>query len=137
MWDELKHIKSGTNELREFGLTIGAILVILGDIALWNGKAIALYLCIAGLALILPGLLAPRVLKPIQKLWMALGLVLGFFVNRIVLAVLFYGVMTPIGLCAKLFGKDLLDARIDKKKYSYWISRSAAARPKKDYENQY
>jgi hypothetical protein len=68
---------------------------------------------------------------------MGLGIVLGFFVSRIILSIIFFGVITPIGLLMKLFGKDILDERIEKGKASYWHQRPDARRPKTSYENQY
>ena len=139
MVEELRHIKSGMRELREFGVVIGAILVVFADVAMFRGKAFGPYVLGIGIAFVLLGLLAPGALKPLQKIWMGLGLVLGFFVSRIILAIIFFGVITPIGLLMKLSGKDILDKRMDKGKASYWLPRADAkqARPKASYENQY
>jgi len=137
MLDELRGIKSGPRELREFGVTIGAVLIVIGDIAMARGRASWPCLLSAGLLFAALGLLRPAVLKPFQKAWMALGIVIGFFVSRIILSALFYGVITPIGLMMKLFGKDILDQRIDKDRSSYWLARPVAVKPKESYENQY
>lgn len=137
MLEEIRSIKSGKGQLREFGATMGAVLVVIGDIALLRGRPLAPYLLGAGALFLGLGMAVPSVLKPFQKAWMALGIVLGFFMSRVVLAVLFYGVMTPTGLLMKLFGKDILDQRIDKTKASYWHVRAAPARPRESYENQY
>jgi hypothetical protein len=137
MWNEFKEIKSGKKQLREFGLTIGIILVILGGIAVWRGKCAGIPLLTLGTVLIVLGLGAPEVLKVPQKLWMALAVVIGFFMSRLVLAVLFYAVITPIGIIMKLFGKDVLDERINKGAASYWTERPAGEKSKESYENQY
>jgi hypothetical protein len=137
MLDELKNIKSGAKELREFGITIGAILIILGCVAAWRVKPSWPYLLTAGAVFALLGLAVPSVLKGPQKAWMALGVVLGFFVSRIVLAALFYGIITPIGLGMRLFGRDILDQRIEKGRSSYWHERVPAPKPNESYENQY
>jgi hypothetical protein len=137
MLDDLRHIKSATPELREFGATMAAILIVLGDIALLRGRAIALYLVGSGAALGVLGLAAPAVLRPLQKVWMGLGIVLGFFVSRVILSILFYIIITPIGLMMKLAGKDLLDERIDERRASYWRNRALEVRSKESYENQY
>jgi len=137
MRDEFKTIKSGKKELREFGLTIGAILVILGVVALLRAKAAYPYLLLAGFLLAALGLTIPQVLKPLQKAWMAFSIVLGFVMSRAVLAIVFYAVMTPIGLATKVFGKDILDERIDRKEVSYWKKRSEPIKEKTSYENQY
>ncbi len=137
MFEDLKNIKSGMRELREFGVVIGAILIVFADVAMLRGKAFGPYVLGIGLVFALLGLMLPAVLKPLQKVWMGLGLVLGFFVSRIILSIIFFGVITPIGLLMKLSGKDILDERIDKSKPSYWHQRPDAARPKASYENQY
>lgn len=137
MIEDIRAIKSTKKELREFGLTIGGILVILGALALWRGKCAYPYLLGAGLLLIVPALILPGVLKPLQKTWMAFGIFLGFFTSRIVLAVLFYLCMTPISFILKISGKDILGEHIDKKKRSYWIECDTAKKDKQSYENQY
>ena len=137
MWDEIKAIKSDKKTLREFGLTIGAILVILGGVALWRGRGAYVYLITAGILSIVLGAAMPRALKPPQKIWMALGVVLGFFVSRVILGTLFYLVITPINMVIRLLRKDILDQRIDKKAVSYWKNRDEAVKPKSSYENQY
>lgn len=137
MWNELKEIKSDKKQLREFGLTIGIILVILGGIAVWRGKCTGTILLTIGSVLIVLGLGAPELLKVPQKLWMALAVVIGFFMSRLILVILFYTVITPIGIIVKLLGKDVLNERIDKKAASYWIKRPSEAKAEGSYENQY
>jgi hypothetical protein len=137
MFEDLRHIKSGMRELREFGVVIGAILIVFADVAMLRGKAFGPYALGAGLILFALGLTFPAILKPLQKVWMGLGIVLGFFVSRIVLSFLFFGIITPIGLLMKLSGKDILNERIDKSKASYWHERPVAAKPRASYENQY
>ncbi|MFA4982312.1 MAG: SxtJ family membrane protein [Candidatus Omnitrophota bacterium] len=137
MFEEFMRIKSGRKELREFGLTIGIILVILGGVALWRGKGTYPYLFTAGALFIIPGFILPGILKPLQKAWMGFAIVLGFFMSRLVLTIVFYGVVTPIGLITRISGKDILDEKMDKSKASYWIARSGQARPKEYYEKQF
>jgi hypothetical protein len=138
MFEDIKNIKSGKKELREFGLTIGVILLILGGVVFWRGRReITPYLFTTSAVFIILGLILPAVLKPIQKIWMGLALIIGFFVSRIILFVLFYAVLTPMGLITRLLGKDILDQRIDKTRASYWSDRGPAAGNKESYENQY
>ena len=137
MFEEIKDIKSGKKELREFGLTIGIILVILGLVALWRGKATFPYFLGVGAVFITLGIFLPGPLKRLQKIWMGFSIILGFFMSRIVLTALFYVGITPIGIIMRIFGKDLLDEKIDKSCSSYWHDRSAEIKDKKSYENQY
>lgn len=137
MLDELKNIKSTKKELREFGLTVGSILVILGCVALWRSKGVYPYFLSAGITLVGLGLAAPGILLPLQKAWMALAVIIGFFMSRLVLTVLFYAVITPISLAMRIFGKDILDQRIDKSRPSYWTARDAQPKTKESYEQQF
>ena len=137
MIDDLKKIKSGSKELKEFGVVVGAVFIVLGDLALMRGRTIAPYLLGFGAALFFLGVFRPAVLKPLQKAWMALAVVIGFFMSRLILSLLFYAVITPIGLMMKIFGKDILDERIDMSKASYWHPRPSAPKRKESYENQY
>jgi len=137
MLEELKEIKSTKKELREFGLTIGIFFLILGGIALWRGKDIYLYfLIIAGFFLI-SGIYFYSILRPLQRVWMSLAVIMGFFMSRVILTILFYLVITPLGLIAKLFGKDILDEKIDKNAGSYWQIRGDGQKPKEAYEKQF
>ena len=136
-FEEIKDIKSGKKQLREFGLTIGIILAILGAIALWRDKPIAIPLLVTAGAFIGFGLGFPKPLKPIHKIWMSFSIIIGFFVSRLILSVLFYAVLTPIGLIMRIFGKDILDQRIDKNKHSYWQEVKDGIKSRESYENQY
>jgi len=125
MLQELRSIKSGKKEIREFALTVGIIyLAIISWAAFMKGK-VAL------------GFLLPALLKPLQKVWMGFSVIVGFFMSRLILSVLFYLVITPLSIITKLLGKDLLDERIDKHAATYWHDRDQAERPKESYENQY
>ena len=80
---------------------------------------------------------APLLLKPVYIFWMRLAFALGWVNTRIILAVMFYLVLTPIGLTMRLFGKDLLDRKIEKAKESYWIARDKKDFSPADYERQF
>ncbi|MFA5146651.1 MAG: SxtJ family membrane protein [Candidatus Omnitrophota bacterium] len=137
IWDEIKAIRSGKKELREFGFTFAVIFAILGGIVLWRGKGSWPYLFTAAVLFGIPAAALPAVLLPLQKAWMAFSVVIGFFMSRLVLALLFYGVVTPIGLLMRLTGKDILDERIDRGKGSYWQDRPPAAKDRASYEKQF
>lgn len=137
MLEDIKNIKSGKKELREFGLTIGVILVILGALALWRQRSTYPYLLIMGAIFVMLGLIKSGILKPLQKIWMGVAVVVGFFVSRIILFILFYAVLTPSGIITRILGKDILDQKIDKNCASYWKEASGQTKDRKSYENQY
>ncbi len=120
---ELKNINSSKKKLREFGLLIGSIFLVAAVVLFYYGKDSFYYFSIVGLVLIIPAIFYPKILLPLHKVWMAISVILGYFSTRLILGILFYLVITPMGLIAKLFGKDFLDRKIDNDKESYWIKR--------------
>ncbi len=135
--EEIKNIKSGKSDLRKFGITIGIVLGILGGLLWWRGKDTYSYFLILSVAFILCGLALPTLLKPLQKAWMTLAVIMGWFMTRVILSILFYFVFTPIGLIPRLLGKQFIDLRIDNSKESYWIYRKPKEFNKSDYEKQF
>ena len=72
-------------------------------------------------------MLTPGWLTPLNRAWMGLALLLSRVVNPVIMALLFYGVFTPMGLVMKLFGQDLLSLKRDASATSYWIDRRGKA----------
>ena len=64
-----------------------------------------------------------KLLTPLNKLWFKFGMILGAIVAPVVMGVVFFLVITPIGLFMKIIGKDLLKKKYDKKKNTYWINK--------------
>ena len=88
--------------------------------------------------LVVLGTVAPRVLRLIYVGWMSLAFFLGFVVSNILLTLFFYVVVTPIGLIARLAGKDFLNRKLDAQTESYWIIRDRSMpEQKKNYEQQF
>jgi len=134
---EIRDIKSSPKELREFGVTIGAVLLLIAAFAFWRGRPSGPYFAALGIVFIGLGLVMPRALFALQKVWMALAVVMGFFMSRIILTALFFLVITPIGVIMRLLGRDLLDEKIDKNSSTYWQRRSGEAKTIENYWNQY
>lgn len=135
--EEIRNIKSRRKELRKFGITFGIFLGLLGGWFLWRDKEHYSYILILSVAFLLLGLVVPIVLKPVYKVWMTLAVLLGWLMTRVILSVLFYLVVTPIGLLGRLFGKDFLDLKFDRNTDSYWILRKESKFQRKNYENQF
>ncbi len=135
--DEIKNIKSGKKHLREFGFTVGTVFGLIGLFLLWKGREHYVSFIAISILLILTGLLLPTALKPIQKIWMAIALVIGFIMTRVILFFLFYFILTPIAILARLSGKESLSLKLDKKAQTYWISRKQEKRTKVSYEKQF
>jgi len=135
---DLKELRTGTAELRKFGLLVGAVFCLIG---LWlgiRGRPAHPWFWTPGALLIVLGAAWPASLKQVYIAWMALAMALGFIVSHVILAVFFYAVITPIGLVARLAGKDFLGLKLDRGANSYWIARDRE-KPKTptEYENQF
>lgn len=126
---ELKKLKQNRSTLRNFGLTMAVALALIGVAMRLAGHHPPRAFWAWGLAagFLLLGLVAPRALKEIHRVWMGLAFVLGWFVSRIILSVIFFGIITPIGIVMKLAGKDILSEKIDRNASTYWIPRDPAA----------
>ncbi len=135
--EEIKNIKSTQKDLRKFGITVGTVLAALAVVFYFLGRSYYIYFGIAGLVLILVGLLIPLILKPLNKIWMSLAIVLGWLSSRIILIIVFYLVLTPISLIAKISGKKFLDLKYKAEVDSYWIKRDIKKPDNTSYEKQY
>ncbi len=135
--EEIKNIKSEKRDLRSFGITIGIVLGLIGGLLLWKEKDTYIIFIILSGVLILFGLVLPALLRPLQKAWMTFAVVLGWFMTRMILSVLFYIVFTFIGLLAKLFGKKFLNLKIDSSEKSYWVYRKSKPFDPENYEKQF
>jgi hypothetical protein len=109
---------------RKFGLTLGIILALIAVLKLVERSDWGIIWGVLAVALIGCGLLRPSLLSLPNTLWLKLGLLLHRIVNPIIMAVLFFGTILPIGLLMRAFGKDPLRLRLDKAADSYWLPRS-------------
>jgi membrane-bound ClpP family serine protease len=135
--EEIKNIKESKKDLRKFGLTVGIVLLAIAGLLLWKGKASYPVFGIIGGLLVIAGLLFPIILRPLNKVWMTLAILMGWVMTRVILTILFFIVLTPLKFLAKLFGKDFLDLKIDKARDSYWEVREKKEIKPIDYEKQF
>lgn len=114
--------ETGSN--RSFGLVFTAFLSMVGVMPLLHGQPARIWALGAALFFLIAALLAPRVLALPNRAWMQFGLLLGRIVSPVALSILYYGVVTPIGLCMRLMHKDPLRLKFDPAATSYWIDRT-------------
>ena len=114
-------IKIGSN--RNFGLVFFFVFLIVGFWPLLNGEVPKIWSLIIAVIFLILGLMNSKILTPLKILWFKFGLFLGGIVSPIVMGIVFFFVITPIGLFMKLIGKDLLNNKLDNNKKSYWIIR--------------
>lgn len=134
--EEIRAIRSSRRDLRNFGLVVGTGFIIIGALMLWKEKGLWPWFGGTGLLLILLGTAAPSLLKPLQKAWMTLAVIMGWFMTRLILSILFFCVLMPIGLGGRLFGKKFL-APPPVNSGSYWVVRDRADEDPKRLENQF
>ncbi len=123
---------------REFGLIVGGVFALLGGWWIYRGKlaTIAPILLAIGVLLVILGLIFPRALIYPNKLWMLLAAGLGFISTRIILGIVFFLMVTPIGLVKRMFGWDPLSRR-GESRASYWRPYSERQRNPRHYEKMF
>lgn len=137
IYEELKNIKESKKDLRKFGVTVGLVLIIIAFLLYWKQNEIYLYFGWIGLSLTFAGLAVPNLLKPINKIWMTFAILMGWVMTRVILIILFFVILTPIGILSKIFRKDFLKLKKDELKESYWEVREKTKLSPEDYEKQF
>jgi hypothetical protein len=131
-------VKRSYRAEREFGLVVGGVFVLLSLWWLYRGKfagVVQVTLPLGGL-LVLLGLIFPRALYYPQRAWMALAEILSFVMTRVILAFVFFVVLTPIGLIKRAMGWDPLHRRATGKE-TYWRAYSERQRNAHHYEKMF
>ena len=123
---------------REFGLIVGGIFVLLGSWWVYRGKffEVASVALVVGTLLVGFGLLFPRALVYPNKAWMMLAEVLSYVMTRVILGIVFFLIVTPIGVTKRLMGWDPLSRR-SARGSSYWKDYPERQRDTRHYEKMY
>lgn len=141
---ELKALELSKKKLRSFGLLVGGVFLLISawiffsqrnELSETSNYTFAYIFLIVGGILFLFGVLSPLLLKTPYKIWMGLAIAMGWVVSRVLIMILFYIVVTPISLIAKLSGKKFLDLKFRDNKSSYWVIKPKDA--KIDYKKMY
>jgi len=135
--EEIKFIDKSDEAVKKTGLTIGIVLIIIALLLWYLGKTSFMYFSIIGGLFVILAIIATSVLRPFHKLWMMLALLMGFVMSRVILTLLFYLILTPTGLIAKIFGKKFMPLRFDKSASTYWEKRDTPVKHQIDYERQF
>ena len=118
----MDEIKISSN--RSFGLVFFVVFLLIAVHPLTNSEEIRIWSIIVSFIFLILGLLKSKFLSPLNILWFKFGVFLGKIVSPIIMGVIFFLVVTPIGLLMRLFGKDVLNLKLKKKKRTYWIEKS-------------
>jgi uncharacterized membrane protein len=128
----MDEIKLGSN--RSFGIVFFIVFVLIAIYPIINQGELRIWSLIISLFFLVLGLFNSKILTPLNKLWFKFGLFLGKIISPIIMGIIFFLVVTPIGLLMSLFGKDVLNLKLNKNKSSYWIEKTD---PKGTMKNQF
>ena len=109
---------------RSFGLVFFVVFLI---VALWplkSGEDIRIWSLTLSIIFFILGILNSQLLTPLNKLWFKFGMFLGLIVSPIVMGIVYFLVVTPIGIFMRLLGKDLLKTSKEKHSSTYWVKRN-------------
>jgi hypothetical protein len=131
----MEGIKTDKQSLRRFGLTMGLAFLGISALIIFKGKSALGYPAVISGSFFLISFVAPGLLKPFYIFWMYLAFLLSWVNTRVILFLVFYLIFFPIGLCLRLFSRDPLGQKIDRKCRSYWIKNETVAAA--GYERQF
>jgi hypothetical protein len=136
MIEDIKNIPNSNKDIRSFGITIGIVMFIISGLLMYyNNEAYQLIAIIASTFIGL-GFIIPLILKPFYFVWMTFAAILGWVMTRLILSLVFYLIITPIGLLTRLLGEDFLALK-KVKSDSYWNYRDSSEELNQNYEKQF
>ena len=124
-------IKISSN--RSFGIVFFVVFFLIALYPLIHNEEIRIWSLIISLIFLILGLINSRILNPLNKLWFKFGILLGKIVSPIIMGIIFFLVVTPIGFIMRILGKDVLNLKFNENK-SYWIEKTG---PKSKMKNQF
>ena len=124
-------VKIGSN--RSFGIVFFVVFLIIATFPLINGDEFRLWSLTISVVFLFLGLINSKILNPLNKLWFKFGIFLGKIVSPLVMGIIFFLVVTPIGLLMRLLNKDLLNLKFNNNN-TYWIEKTE---PKSKMKNQF
>tara|TARA_Y100000590_G_C15417672_1_gene900122 strand:- start:50 stop:448 length:399 start_codon:yes stop_codon:yes gene_type:complete len=122
MKNKLNNVKISSN--RSFGITFFVVFLAVFLWQLLKNEELIVWLLIIAFVFLALGLINSKLLTPLNKGWNKFGILLGNFIAPIVMAIIFFAVVTPTGLILRLMGKDLLRLKKNKDKKTYWIQKN-------------
>ena len=127
----MDEIKISSN--RSFGIVFFIVFLLIALYPLLKGNDLRIWSLVVSLIFLALGLLNSKILTPLNRLWFKFGLLLGKFISPLIMGIIFFVVVTPIGIIMRLLKKDLLNLKYNKKE-TYWIDKSG---PKSKMKNQF
>ena len=127
----MDEIKISSN--RSFGIIFFIVFLLIALYPLLKANDLRTWSLVISFIFLILGLTNSKILTPLNSLWFKFGLLLGRFISPIIMGIIFFLVVTPIGIIMRLLKKDLLNLKYNKKK-TYWIDKSG---PKSKMKNQF
>ena len=124
-------VKIGSN--KSFGIVFFVVFLLISFYPLLNNESVRLWSLVFSFIFLVLGVLNSNILTPLNKLWFKFGILLGKIISPIIMGIIFFLVVTPIGLLMRLLGKDILNLKYSNNK-SYWIEKTG---PKSKMKNQF
>ena len=124
-------IKISSN--RSFGTVFFIVFLLIALYPLLKGNDLRIWSLVISFIFLALGSINSKILTPLNRLWFKFGLLLGRFISPLIMGIIFFVVVTPIGIIMRLLKKDLLNLKYNKKE-SYWINKSG---PKSKMKNQF
>ena len=124
-------IKISSN--RSFGVVFFILFVLIALYPLLKGNDLRIWSLLISFVFLILGVINSRILTPLNKLWFKFGLLLGKIVSPIIMGIIFFIIVTPIGVIMRLLNKDLLKLKYNQQN-SYWIKKTG---PKSKMKNQF
>lgn len=122
---------------RFFGIVFSIFFGIVGLFPLAHESAPHLWALAVAAAFLVVALVKPSLLRPLNRVWTKLGVLLSKLARPIAMGIIFYLVVTPLGFLARLSGRDLLRLRFDRDAKSYWIKREPPGPAPETMRNQF
>ena len=127
----MDNVKLGSN--KSFGIVFFIVFLIIAIYPILSNGNLRLWSLVISLAFLILGLINSRFLTPLNKLWFKFGIFLGKIISPVIMGIIFFLVVTPIGLLMRLLKKDVLNLSFNDNK-SYWIEKNG---PKSKMKNQF
>ena len=127
----MNDIKISSN--RSFGVVFFIVFLLIALYPVINNEEIRVWSLIVSLIFLVLGLLNSKILNPLNQIWFKFGVLLGRIISPLIMVIIFFFVVTPIGLIMRTLGKDILNLRYNTKK-TYWIEKTG---PKSKMKNQF
>ncbi len=107
---------------KSFGILFFIVFLLIAIWPVFKSDPLRVWSIVLAFIFLIVGLFKPNLLTPLNKAWVKLGMLIGKFVAPIIMAMIYFIILTPIGILMRLIGKDLLNTKITKQN-SYWIKR--------------